>query len=236
MTQETFHNMVYVDKDAALESVKAFEIVFNSENNNEEGVIWIDDVAIYRDNPTGYREYYTIGNYDELTAGGPWFGGRYFVFNDGALYPNPSKTYGEVVAGGPSGRGNCLKVLYDLGSHFGPIEYDTKSIGVGLDIIYGNPYTPAEVPMGTYLVADVRTFNGIRFWIKIQKCGIAWSDGDPNVGTIDLTDLDGGVGDEPVPIAGLNLGSYVLRCRLKSADEVISDPHHFNYFGLNIDY
>ena len=234
MTQESFNNMVYVEKDAALESVRAFEIDFHSKNDNEEGAIWIDDIAIYKNNPTGYREYITIGNYDELTAGGAWSGGRYYVYNDSGGTTPPAQVYGEVVAGGPSGTGNCLRVLYNLGGkHDDGSGNDVTSLGVGLGIIYGNPYTPAEVPMGTYSVADVRGFDGIRFWIKIQKCGVAWAD---HAGTIDLTDWDGGVGDEPYLIAGKNIGNYVIRCRLKSTYEVIGDPQYYNYFGLNIDY
>jgi len=222
VTQETFDNMVYVDKDAALESVKSFNVDFHSKNDNEQGIVWIDDVAIYRDNPTGYREYFTIGNYDELTVGGAWAGGRYFVYNASGGTTPPATIEGEVVAGGPSEVGNCMKVSYNLGAHHDDGEgHDVTSLGIGLDIIYGNPYMPAEVPMGTYLVADVRTFSGIRFWIRLQKS--------------DSTGLVQGFGDEPEPAPGQNLGGYVMRVRLGSADEVISDDEYFNYFGLNID-
>ena len=67
-------------------------------------------------------------------------------------------------------------------------------------------------------------FDGICFWIKIQK------------GNTDEP-LEQGFGDEPAtPVVGENLGAYLIRARLKSADEVISDEQYFNYFGLNIDY
>ena len=239
MTQETFDDMVYMDKDAALETVKAFEVDFHSKNDNEEGAIWIDDVAIYRDNATGYREYFTIGNYDELTVGGSWSGGRYFVYNDSGGTTPPAQIVGAVVAGGPvNAAGNCLQVLYNLGGkHDDGAGNDVTSLGVGMDIIYGNPYTPAEVPMGSGLFADVRTFDGIRFWIKVQKCGVGWpSDVTPvDPPAIQITDTDGGVGDEIAIATGENLGKYVMRCRL-SRHKDDEEWQHFNYFGINIDY
>lgn len=213
ITQESLEGIVYVDKDIAIGNVIAFELDIHSKNDDEQGIIWIDDVTLYKETSISYRNYYIIGNYDELPISSTIpIGGRYYAYNNSVDTIPPSYISGSIIEGGPSGIGNCLEVTYRLGGPDG--DPDTTSLGIGLDIFFDGE--PSEVPMGTYNVADLRVFTGISFWIKIQKSNSTKT--APGNGTET---------DQP---------DYLLRARLRTVPEVIGDNEMYNYFGLNLDF
>lgn len=111
---------------------------------------------MYKDVSTLYREYIPVGNYDEIAVGGSINGTIYYIYIDQETAVNTITS--SIVADGPSGTGNCIKVTYDLGPATelpGYFPQDITSLAVGID------FSEAGAPPGAVNTdySDIREYK-----------------------------------------------------------------------------